>query len=900
MKFLLFLTILVSTSCVSLSNLNYSIDFSNRTENLEAHKDNFSVSPSFDFGELTVSQNNVFRCSILYNKIPDLDSSFEGNIQIISKSCFQEKCNLVLSLPMIDGELRINCFSNDEHYNLNLYSSLSDDGQYYLSTLSMYSAQFNAGNIDNQELFDNDNVFANDLGPTPDFDDSGRINNWTRDIASGRVYGYLKWTDEQNVVHPLIGAKVKLTFTASWGSVSTYTNSSGYYDLSFNNMWTAWAFECDIHIYPDCDVARVANNGDTVYEKAERLTSFPNGGTKYYSYTFSPSQDGDLGRAMSIFTSLKNYADYAQNLNGGNSITKCTVRYPTTDGAYYQNGSNYICLGNESLRYSNSYPAVFASWDTIGHEYGHHLQKHFFFRNYTGNHVEATTDFYTYVKQKDSSNDPNYVLPTNDYYNAKKQSSGLAWKEAWPTFFSVSAQNYFSNDIKSINTVNDTYYESFNGVLQNLDSMYQTNGETSEEAIMCFLYQLWDSANNGADSLTISDSDLWTILVSTNPEFFCDFVSAVYASGLFMSRSDFGHLLEAFKFSSSNISISAYDLTNYNYKPSFSWTKNGKDITYKTQTYNLSNDLFDLVFYDGDMNYIFEIDGVSNNSYTLQQNEWEDILSAEGSEYYLMIRSFDTFGMETGPYYSHLYNFAKPSGALSTPDLSYFANERYFEQRIVIAPGTKWRMNLNFPYSGYKAIQTFGTKDTKLHLYQADGTTLIKTNDDAGYGYNAFICLNAAANTNYVLDIEFYDSEESGETKISITPFYGFLADGITSCDSYESFVNINTYHNFTWTSYMVGHSSNIITWSPPANGNYTISLESDFDNYLYVIDPTSSSLAIRNVDYNDDSDGTNAALTNDYVTSKNYFVVYSQYNPSNTISGSNTIVTRFAINQFN
>lgn len=64
---------------------------------------------------------------------------------------------------------------------------------------------------------------------------------------------------------------MKLTFTGSWGDASTYTNSSGYFGINFSGIWTAWAYECDIHVYAENNMGKVINNSGTVYEYAQRL-----------------------------------------------------------------------------------------------------------------------------------------------------------------------------------------------------------------------------------------------------------------------------------------------------------------------------------------------------------------------------------------------------------------------------------------------------------------------------------------------------------------------------------------------------------------------------------------------------------------------------------------------------
>jgi hypothetical protein len=841
-------------------------------------------SSSFDFGSSATSSSNSFSCKLFTENSTSF--SYKGNIRVFKESPFKNGVDLSFGLPKGDGELTISTIANGEKRNVYLYSSLSSAGVYFLSSLSKRDAQYAAGNVPGQALFDHDepteNTNSSELAQTGSTGTSGP----QKVIASGRVKGYLKWTDVQGNIRPLIGAKVRITFTGSWGTAEGLSNSSGYYDISFNGIWTAWAFEADIHVYAENAMVRVANNNNVVYEKAERLSSWQNNSCDY-SYTFNAT-DTTTNEAMEIFTGLKAFADYAQSLNGGSQIEQCTVKYPANEGTAYSNGENLINLKREEPGNSNV-PATCESWDTIGHEYGHHLQKHYFDQAYNGNHVEKTTDFETYVKTK-GNNNTSYVLPVTQYETAKKQSMGLAWKESWPTFFSISAQQSFSDDLKTIPTVGNSVYEGSNGVIQRLDSLYQNGGETSEEAIMCFLYQLWDNSNSAQDRLTISDHDLWTVMVSTNPEFFYSFVSAIYSSGLSFERSDLGALLEACHFSAANLSLTA-NITNYANIPTFRWDPNGSNVSYGSTTYSLSNDKFDLVFYDSSKMNIFERNGISGSSYTLSQLEWNRILAGSGTKYYAMIRSFDTFGSQSGPYYSQMYEFAKPVGAESTPNLSSFSSERYYEQTITIAPDTKWVMNLNFPTAGKKAIQTFGPRDSRIWLYQSDGTTLIASNDDSGYGMNPFLCLDAAANTSYILKIGFFSSALGGETKLSIAPFTGYLANGLTACSAYDDFLDINTYPNFTWTSYMSFRSSNIITWTPPESGNYTISLESSYDNYLYLFDPRSNDPMVRNVDFNDDSSGTNASLTKSVTAGIKYFLVYSQYNPDRAFVNGDTLI---------
>lgn len=606
----------------------------------------------------------------------------------------------------------------------------------------------------------------------------------------------------------------------------------------------------------------------------------PNGGSCNYSYTFSPSINDDLGRAMNIFTAMKGFSDYAQYLNSGSQIAQCRVSYPTTNGSAYYYGENNIKLGNPSLKVPG-YPSVHESWDTIGHEYVHHLQNHFFQHDYTGNHYFDENGLITRFREDQL---------TENLTEAKKKAIGLCWKESWPTFFSVVAQKGFDADLRSIPNIGDSDYTSFNGVVEELDSFSYNDGEADERSIMSFLYQLWDSESSIYDTISISDSDIWSIMVSTNPEFFYSFISSLHNSGLTFSRDGLGLLLGRFKFSASSVGTSIS--TNYANLPTFTWNANGHDVYFGGSTYAFGNDRFDLVFFDMNKHEIMTKSGINGTSTTLNQNEWNSVLRGAGSKYYIVIKSYDTLGTTSGPYFSKYYEFEKPVSASSSFTLD---NTRLFEKCFTIAPGTYWYFSFSFNQAGTKFIQTLGQGDTEMWLYESDGTTLITSDDDSGHSLNSFMYRYMNSGTNYVLKIGLYSAAASSDVKLIIAPLYGVLDPSHASYDSYESYLNL-PYNNYTFSSYLCQWNSKAITWTPQESGNFTLSLTSQYDNYLYVMDPRSANQNVINVNYNDDANGRNAAVTGNYEAGVRYLIVYSQYNPSNSI-GNDTVSADILIN---
>ncbi len=126
-----------------------------------------------------------------------------------------------------------------------------------------------------------------------------------------------------------------------------------------------------------------------------------------------------------------------------------------------------------------------------------------------------------------------------------------------------------------------------------------------------------------------------------------------------------------------------------------------------------------------------------------------------------------------------------------------------------------------------------------------------------------------------------YSSSNSGETKLSITPAFGALNDGVETLETYENIYAITNSTNFTWSTFAQPNYSRVITFKAPSAGKYTFEINSDFDTYIYVIDPRSNKPLIVNRDYNDDAgEGLNSLLTVDLSANIPYLIVYSAYNP--------------------
>ena len=189
-------------------------------------------------------------------------------------------------------------------------------------------------------------------------------------------------------------------------------------------------------------------------------------------------------------------------------------------------------------------------------------------------------------------------------------------------------------------------------------------------------------------------------------------------------------------------------------------------------------------------------------------------------------------------------------------------------------------------------VQTFGNQNTVLELYSSDGTLLLEKSDtdDDGYSQNALFTYFFTADLEYIIRVRFYSSSTYGTIKLAIVPSYHY--------DNYEA-----TYGPYSLTTVSWSLDNNkvaLFRYKFNTAGNVTFTMSSTTDTFIYVIDPTSTSLIVKysgnnqsdiNL-YDDDSGGnTQAQITKTVQANKEYLVIISFYNPS-TMSGDFSITS--------
>ena len=210
---------------------------------------------------------------------------------------------------------------------------------------------------------------------------------------------------------------------------------------------------------------------------------------------------------------------------------------------------------------------------------------------------------------------------------------------------------------------------------------------------------------------------------------------------------------------------------------------------------------------------------------------------------------------------------------------------RYLERVAYLLPTQTVEYSVNFETAGTKIIQTFGNKDTYMKIYRANGS-LLASDDNSGYGSNAFIKINALTNTTYKIVVSFKNASNFGEVKTLITPLY----DGYSWFNTYDNISNSDIGNSYsTWLT-IRKNCSTIMTVTVNSYGKYSFYLTRGanmIDSYLYVLDPNST-VAVSDNDksntiWNDDANPVNSTDRSAKVTrylSKGvkYYVVCTQY----------------------
>lgn len=691
--------------------------------------------------------------------------------------------------------------------------------------------------------------FSNEINKTPLFNSNNQVSMLAYEPIEAYVSGNWQWHDGNNY-HPLKNTLVNISYPrnapgdSAYVSCSTYTDENGNFSAT---LWIAEPVEVQVQVRSEGKTTLVRKNSlSSSYSSTTPSKTLNPGGSVSFNY-YLPNTSTTF-KAFQVCQALIMGGRYVEAMTG-TSTPKATCHFPK-DSNQFSSFWNAIDITEEAHNY----------WDIILHEYGHKLQHHF--------------------KIEDSPSEEHIINEDLIAKHNKDKGIRLAWGEGWPTFFSILVTQYFGDELINIRQINDSAYHSYS--YDNDGNFYEWNsslesisviGEGCEAAVFAVLYDLYDSysTNEPWDNLSFSHSTMFNAVINSGAKTFSSFLNYFITNYCNANDGRIGNILSHYGMSSTDLRVTS-GVLSYSTPPTFSWNAGGPESC-------RYND-FELIFYNQNDSIILQTNRQSSTSTTLTADQWAQILSSTGTNITVAVVSYQTDKPSTGAYYSQKLTLIKPKVDNPEIPLNMSVSSRYEERKIILSSGQYYDYLFTCSASGTKLIQTFGTKDTKIELYSSSGT-LLKSNDDDGYNLNALILYYFNADITYKIRVKFFSSSSYGTTKLAITPAYAVYNVDVTLINKYEDIYSVTGKDSFTFSTYAQQGYTRVITFTPPSSAKYTFTIESDFDTYIYVIDPRSNELIVFNIDYNDDGgEDMNPLLTRELEANIPYLIIYSAYNP--------------------
>ena len=237
--------------------------------------------------------------------------------------------------------------------------------------------------------------------------------------------------------------------------------------------------------------------------------------------------------------------------------------------------------------------------------------------------------------------------------------------------------------------------------------------------------------------------------------------------------------------------------------------------------------------------------------------------------------------------------------AANTLKISVSPSTVYTERTMTISSDVGYKdFIVTFKNTGNRVVQTFGANtlyhDGYLELFDLEGN-LLDYSDDDGYERNALISYNFQADVAYRIRVRFcLSSTQSGDIRLGIVPTYSY--------NDYDNIYSLTDYtRRLTWS--FAQNNVKMLTYNYSTTRELTMTVTSNADTYLYIIDPssteeyyevwaddetiTSNYPSLANDDYyNEDGEYVyNSKLKKTFNAGIPYLVLVSAYDPSSAES---------------
>lgn len=605
------------------------------------------------------------------NELTKCSKGISINCSVENENNKRINVNFICGIDYGEGTLTINIeLKNGNNYCVKLFILNTEQGVFIspISNEEVFNLYLNYQRCDNfltedeiQRIKNNSyKEFVNEIVISERLNKSdSEISTFASTAGSGDtcLVSYLTWQDKNGSYHSLIGAKVEVYDDDGNNDdllATLTTNSSGMITFYFNNPDRFIDFEnggYDLYLKvfagdTGAMVHKASDNSPYVYY-TDVLENVSTGQTHIIGLEYQIGSE--LNKVFQISQAVITARNYTKAM--GYDPTNVKVTYPhvesdTLHTCYdYSNDTIKLCeysaedLDKNSDGTPDYYLYAYEAWDTIMHEYAHHLEYELnLTNNVTGSH--------------------NYGQNLVEYRSDKFQGISIAWAEGWANAFSLVAQDYYESRLSGIAYVADSNFNSYNMKsiidVENAPTSVKF-GEASEWGTTALLWDLFDGTSENGDNVVLLHQAWWNITATYGAKTFNDFIIDYYGRyNTVENKIKIGELLSNSKFAP-KIRAELCENGTSTDTPYITWQPGGKgNYNSGGNYYNIQHDVFLICFYDDDYNLIFSevINDSSRRTYKVSQSNWNLILNSCVDKYTICVAGKDTDSFTTGYYYS--------------------------------------------------------------------------------------------------------------------------------------------------------------------------------------------------------------------------------------------------------
>lgn len=464
----------------------------------------------------------------------------------------------------------------------------------------------------------------------------------TLGTADTYAHGILQWEDDFGNLHLLRKVKVEIRDSDAVGTdllATTYTDNNGYYSAAFDNS-TFMEEKSDLflRIFPgDGNVTVYKSDGTTEYSMDtdhEGNQNVNTGSDTEISFIIEKTEV-NIVQAMQIGQAVLTARDFAKEMKGSQPEA-VKVCYPYGDTQYFR--SNKTITIDRKLPNSGM-PNSYASWDTIMHEYGHHI-------SYEMNIIDSPGEWHAinsnmidhYLGNDTSACGSECARHKSGGFSAseaKIQGEKIAWSESWATVFGLIAQDYYKNNLGGIPTVCNGKYEAYNLLAAyEIESCGNFLGEGCEGSIAAVLWDLFDSGDEESkDTISLGYQKWWNVTTGSQATTFSSFMKYFY-SRYWKYIGEVGKNLEYYAMAPAIRVVNAVDEINANMSAMrFLWEPQGGSDIYK-------NNNFQLLFYNEDFTDKYTLSVGNATLQDIDSSIFNNIKELKGQVVHVAIRGY--------------------------------------------------------------------------------------------------------------------------------------------------------------------------------------------------------------------------------------------------------------------